>query len=93
MNADFCQVEIDKAGDNMIFSYHPLLKTNSDQEQDNAIHHPTLPESIEQLVEWIINYDFVWKLSDWERILHVYLFLADLLEDIMDFHPLLLFFW
>ena len=56
MNAYFCQGEIDEPGYNQIFSYNPLVKTHSNQEHDNEIHHPTFPESIEQLVEQIINY-------------------------------------
>ena len=51
MNADFCQGEIDERGNDRIFSYHPMLKTDSNQKQDNAIHHPLLPDSIEELIE------------------------------------------
>ena len=50
MNADFCQGDIEEPGNNSIFSYHPILKTHSNQEQDNAIHHISLLESIEELV-------------------------------------------
>ena len=62
------------------FSSYPLLKTDSNQEHDNAIHFPTFPESIEQLVEQIFCSIPVWRLSDWECVLHIYLFLAELLE-------------
>ena len=51
MNADFCQGETEEPGNDRMFSYHPMLKTHSNQEQDNAIHHPFLPASIEELVE------------------------------------------
>ena len=51
MNAYFCQSKIDNPGYDRIFSYHPLLMTYPNQERDNAIHHPPLPDSIEQLVE------------------------------------------
>ena len=54
VNADFCQGEIEEPGNDRIFSYHPMLKNNSNQEYDNAIFHPYLPESIEELVERII---------------------------------------
>ena len=51
MNADFCQGEIKDPGNDRIFSYHPLLKTHSNQERDNAIHHFPFPGGIEELVE------------------------------------------
>ena len=51
MNADFGQGEIKKPGNDKFFSYHPLLKTHSNQERDNAIYHFPFPESIEELVE------------------------------------------
>ena len=51
VNADFCQGEIKDPGNNKIFSYHPLLKTYSNQEQDNSIHYPLLYEIIEEIVE------------------------------------------
>ena len=51
MNADFCQGEIKEPGDDRLFLYPPLLKTHSNQEHDNAIHHFYFPESIEELVE------------------------------------------
>ena len=51
MNDDFCQGEIDEPGNDRLFSYHTMLKTHSNKEQYNAIHHPPFPESIEQLVE------------------------------------------
>ena len=47
LNADFCQGEINEPGNDRNFSYHPLLKTHSNKEKYNAIHHPPLPESIE----------------------------------------------
>ena len=55
MNAYFCQVEIEEPGNDRIFSYHPLLKNHSNQEHYNAIHNPSLPEIIEELVEQIIR--------------------------------------
>ena len=51
MNADLCQGEIDKPGNDRIFSYPPLFKTHSNQEQKKSIHHPPHPDSIEELVE------------------------------------------
>ena len=51
MNADFCQGEIEEPGNNKFFSYHPLLKTYSNQERDNAIHQFSFPENIDDLVE------------------------------------------
>ena len=50
MNAGFFQGGIEEPGGNMISSYHPLLKTHSNQERDNVINHPSLPESIEELI-------------------------------------------
>ena len=47
------QGEINKTGYDRLFSYHPLLKTNSNQEHNNAIHYPPFLEIIEQLVEQI----------------------------------------
>ena len=41
------------------FSYLPLLKTHSNQEQENSIHHMPYPEIIEELIQWIINYVYV----------------------------------
>ena len=51
MNNDFCQGEIKEPGNDRISSYDPLLNTNSNQECDNAIHHFSFPESIEELFE------------------------------------------
>ena len=51
MNADFCQGEIDEPWNDRLFTYHPLLNNHSNQEQDNAIHHPSLPKSFAELVE------------------------------------------
>ena len=51
-------------GNDRLFPFHHLLKTHSNQEQDNEIYHPPLPESIEKLVERIINSVTVWRLSD-----------------------------
>ena len=51
VNADFCLGEIEEPGKNRLFSYHTMLKTHPNQERDNAIHHPSLPEIIEELVE------------------------------------------
>ena len=51
MNADFCQGEIEDPGNDRIFSYHPMLKTHSNQERENAIHRFPFPGGIEELVE------------------------------------------
>ena len=51
MNADFCHGGIKEPGKDSIFSYHLMLKTHSNQEQDNGIHHPSLTESIKEIVE------------------------------------------
>ena len=51
VNDDFCMGEIEEPENGRLFSYHTLLKTHPNQERDNAIHHPSLPESIEELVE------------------------------------------
>ena len=51
MNAHFYQGEIKEPGKDRLFSYRPMLKTHSNQEHDNAINHPYLPEIIEELVE------------------------------------------
>ena len=51
MNADFCQGEIEEPVNDRIFLYHPLLKNYSDKEQDNAIHHPSLPDIIEDIIK------------------------------------------
>ena len=55
MNDYFCQGGIDDPGYDSFFKYHPLLKTHSNQEHDNAIHHLPLPDIIEQLFERIIH--------------------------------------
>ena len=51
MNADFFQGEIEEPGNHGLFKYHYLLKNHSNQERDNLIHHFSLPENIEELVE------------------------------------------
>ena len=56
MNDYFCQCEIKEPGNDRLFSYHPMLKINSNQERDNSIHRFSFPESIEELVEWINHY-------------------------------------
>ena len=55
MNDYFGQGEINEPDYDRIFSSHPLVKTHSNQEHDNAIHHPHFPENIEQLIEQIIH--------------------------------------
>ena len=55
MDAYSFQVEIKEPVYNMIFFNHPLLKTNSNKEHDNAKIHPPNIESIEQLVEKLFN--------------------------------------
>ena len=71
------------------FVYRSLNYT----EHYNANLHPPNPEIIEQLFEGGIHYVPVWRMSYWEYILHVYLFMAEFLKEIMDFHPLLIFVW
>ena len=51
MNSYFCQSEIEEPGNDRIFSYHTLLKTNSNQERDNAIHNFHFPDSIEEIIK------------------------------------------
>ena len=51
MHDDFCQGEIEDPGNNRFFSYHPMLKTHSNQEHDNVIHHFSFPGIIEEVVE------------------------------------------
>ena len=70
-----------------------MLNTHSNQEYDNANLDPPNPESIEQLVEKIIHSFPVLIPSNWECIIHVYFFMAELLEDILNFHALFLFVW
>ena len=48
-----------------IFSYHPLLKTHSNQKHDNAVRQPPFPESIQQIIEKIIHSVPVWRLYNW----------------------------
>ena len=55
MDAYFGQGEIEEPVYNSIFSYHPQLKTHSNQEHDNEIHQPPFTEIIEQLIEQIIH--------------------------------------
>ena len=92
VNDYFCHSEIDKPGYDRIFSNHPLLKTHSNKENDNENHHPPFTESSEQLVERIIYSIVLWRLSNWECVLHVYLFMAEIFEEILDLHPLWIFF-
>ena len=87
------QGETEEPGNDRIFKYHPLLKNHSNQEHYNSIHHPYLTESIEELVEWINHYIPVWRLAVLDCFPHVYLFLAESLNVIMDLHPLLIFVW
>ena len=47
VNADFFRGEIDEPGNEMLFLYHPILKNHSNQEHDDAIHHPSSPDIIE----------------------------------------------
>ena len=93
MNNYFFQGETDDPGYNRLFSYNPLLQTHSNQEHNNAINHPTFTESIEQLVEQIIHSVLVRTLSNWDCVLHVCLFLAEFLEEILDLLLLSLFSW
>ena len=52
----FCfQGDIEELVYNRIFKNHPLLKTHSKKEHDNAKLHPTNPDRLEQLVEQIIH--------------------------------------
>ena len=84
MGAYFCQVSIEEPVYDRLFSNHPMLKTHSNKEQDNAKPHPPNPESTEELIEQIIHYVPARILSNWECVLHVYLFMAELLEEILD---------
>ena len=91
VNACFCQGEIEGPVYDRIFSCRPMLKTRSNQEHDNSNHHPNFTESIEQLVGQIIHSVSVWILSDWECVLHVYLFLAGFFGVDSIFAPALAF--
>ena len=51
MDAYFCQGENKEPVYDRIFSNHPMLKTNSNKENDNAKLHPPNPESIEESFE------------------------------------------
>ena len=51
MNDHFCHDEIEEPVNDRIFSNQTLLKTHSNQERDNTIHHFHFPEIIEELVE------------------------------------------
>ena len=51
VNVDFCQDEIEDPGENSVLSYYSMLKNHSNQEHDDEIIHPSLPKSIEELVE------------------------------------------
>ena len=55
MDAYFCQGDIEELVYDILFLYHLLLKTHSNQEHDNANLHPPNPESIEQIAEEIIH--------------------------------------
>ena len=55
MDAYFCQGEIKEPFYDRLFSNHPMLKTHSNKEHDNAKVHPTNPESTKELVEQIIH--------------------------------------
>ena len=55
MDASLCQSDIKEPVYDGIFSYYPLLKTNSNKEHDNANIPPFPPESIEQIVEQIFH--------------------------------------
>ena len=93
MDDYFCQGETEETVYDRLFFYHALLKTHSNKEHDNAKLHPLNPESTEELVEQIIYSVSVLILSNWKCIPHVYLSMAELLEEILDLHPLLLFVW
>ena len=54
--AYFWSGEIEEPVYDMLFSYHLLLKTHSNEENDHANIYPPFPEIIEQLVEQIIHY-------------------------------------
>ena len=56
MDAYFFNGEIEEPVYDMLSSNQPLLKTHSNKEHDNAKLHPPNPESIEDLVEQIINF-------------------------------------
>ena len=69
------------------------MKTHSKKEHDNAKIHPPNPESIEELVDQTIHYIPELRLSGWECVLHVYLFMTEFLEEILNLHPLLILVW
>ena len=50
------QGDIEEPVYNRLFSNYPLLKTHSKKKHDNAKLQPPNPESIEELVEQMINY-------------------------------------
>ena len=91
MDAYFFQGKIEEPVYNRFFSNNPLLNNHSKKGHDNAKLHPPNPGSIEELVERIIHYVLTWRLSDWECVLHVYLFMTEFLEEILNLHPLLIF--
>ena len=93
MDDYFCQGETEETVYDRLFLNHALLKTHSNKEHDNEKLHPPNPESTEELIEQIIHSVSVRRLSNWKCIPHVYLFMAELLEEILDLHPLLLFVW
>ena len=93
MNADFCQGDIEEPRNKEKVTYHPLLKTHSNKEHENANIHPPNPESIEKIVGKTIHSVPVLILYDWECVLHVYIFLDELLEEILDLHLLFIFLW
>ena len=93
MDVFFFQGEIEEPVYDRLFSNNPLLKTHSNKEHDNAKVHPPNLESIEKLIERIIYYVPECRLSEWECVLQVYLFLTDFLEEILDLHPLFLLVW
>ena len=50
----FLKGEIEEPGNDKPFSYHPILKSHSNQEDDDAIHHFFLRVSKNLLNKYII---------------------------------------
>ena len=51
------------------------MQTHTSQEYDNVNNQPPFTEIIEQLVKIIIHSITVWRLSDWDFVIHLYILL------------------
>ena len=83
-------VETEEPFYDRLLKKHPLLKTHSNKEHNKEKLHPPNPEGTEELVAWMIHSVPAWRLSNWDFILHIYLFLSEFLWEILDFHLLLI---